>query len=307
MRGTSRFGIPGVAATALLLLATPSARAGGSLVKVPGATLWMEVRGSGSGTPLIVVNGGPGFAHDYMTPADETWNRLATHRRVIFYDQRGVGGSPALTRNQSCTLGDQIEDLDALRRSLGVDRVDLLGHSWGGYIVMAYGARHPEHIAHLLICDSAAPKWGDTEFMFKNFYPDVVAREDGYGFAEALGDTAAEKADVREYTTMLFYSPENRDRYMQHASHFRFDMKVNKRLNDDLARYDLNPELPKFRFPTLVMCGRYDTNVAPSTAWKIYKAIPGAQVHIFEHSGHLPWYEEPEAFLNTVETFLGGS
>jgi proline iminopeptidase len=306
MKRTIRFEVLGAAAAAFLLLAAPEARAAGSLVHAPGATIWMEVRGSGPGTPLIVVNGGPGFAHDYMTPGDPTWNRLAAHRRVVFYDQRGVGSSPALTKSQSCTLGDQIEDLEAVRKSLGVDRVDLLGHSWGGYLVMAYAARHADHIVHLMICDSAAPKWGDTEFMFKNFYPDVVAREDGYGFAEALGDSAAEKGDVHEYTTMLFYSPENRDRYMPMTSHFRFNMRINERLNDDLKRYDLNPELAKFHFPTLVMCGRYDTNVAPSTAWKIYKAIPGAQFHIFEHSGHLPWYEEPEAFLSTVEAFLGG-
>jgi proline iminopeptidase len=170
---------------------------------------------------------------------------------------------------------------------------------------MAYAARHPEHVSRLLICDSAAPKWSDTEFMFKQFYPDGVAKQDGMQFAEAMGDSAMMREDIRVYMGMLFWSPKNRDRYMVNLAKYPYDLHVNKLLNDDLARFDLNPELPKFKCPTLVMTGRYDANVAPSTAWKIYRAIPGARFHVFESSGHLPWFEEPDAFVTVVEEFLG--
>jgi len=67
---------------------------------------------------------------------------------------------------------------------------------------------------------------------------------------------------------------------------------------------DLGPELGKFHFPTLVLTGRFDANVAPSVAWKIHRGIPGSEFTVFERSGHLPFYEEPAAFLERVERFL---
>jgi proline iminopeptidase len=77
-------------------------------------------------------------------------------------------------------------------------------------------------------------------------------------------------------------------------------------VNADLARYDLNPELPKLRFPALIVTGRYDMNVAPATAYRIHKAIPGSKFVVFEKSGHMPFYEEPEAFQRVLGDFLAG-
>jgi proline iminopeptidase len=105
----------------------------GHLFHGKNVTLYYEVRGSAAGTPLFMVNGGPGFDHTYVH-CSQAWDELARHRRVVFYDQRGNGRSPALRPGQSCTLSDQIEDLDALRGGLGFPRIDLIGHSWGGGI-----------------------------------------------------------------------------------------------------------------------------------------------------------------------------
>lgn len=176
---------------AFLLLAQPAAQSGqvekGQLFEGPGATLYFEVRGEKAGTPLIVVNGGPGFDHSYLhiSPA---WESLASRRRVVFCDQRGNGRSPALKPGQSCTLADQIADLDALRSHLGFAKIDLLGHSWGGYLAMAYAASHPEKIERLVLADSAAPKWNDTVFLFKNVFPETVARQEALAFAIEMGD-----------------------------------------------------------------------------------------------------------------------
>ena len=276
----------------------------GHAIAGPASALYVEVRGQGSGVPLMMVNGGPGFAHDYVH-CSGAWDELAKRRRVVFYDQRGVGRSERLKTGESCTLADQIADLDAVRASLGADKIDLLGHSWGGYLVMAYTALHPEHIRHLMIVDSAAPKWDDTVFLFKDVFPEAIERENALGFAEALGDTVSYAADIHEYLQMLFWSPENRDRFMTHASEYSNNRNVNEVLNADLKRFDLNPELPKFRCPTLVITGRYDMNVAPSVAWKIHKAIANSQFVVFEKSGHLPYFEEPEKFVHTIEDFLG--
>ncbi len=109
----------------------------GQVFNAPGASIYCEVFGSGSGTPLMVANGGPGFDHTYLH-LSSAWEALGKNRPVVFYDQRGNGRSSALKPGQSCTLLDQINDLDALRAHLGFAQIDLLGHSWGGYLVMAY-------------------------------------------------------------------------------------------------------------------------------------------------------------------------
>jgi len=275
----------------------------GATFETGGVTLWYEVRGSGAGTPLVVANGGPGFDHTYLHCSD-AWDRLARNRKVVFYDQRGTGKSSRLKPNQPCGLAEQIADLEALRAHLGFGKMNLLGHSWGGYLVMAYAARYPERVAHLLIVDSAAPKIQDTVFLFKNIYPETTERQGAVAFAVELGDSSAISTDLREYLSMLFYSPEVRDAFLARASSLDYRPDVNKLVWNDLQRFDLNPELRKFKMPTLVVSGRYEFNVAPSVAWAIHNSIPGSEMAVFERSGHLPCWEEVDGFVSRVERFL---
>ena len=128
------------------ILATPAPEKGGKTFETAGLAIYYEEVGGGAGLPLVVVNGGPGFDHTYMHCSD-AWDRVASKRKVVFYDQRDNGRSSELKEGQSCLLADQIADLDALRAHLGLEKMDLLGHSWGGYLVMAYAARHPDRSA----------------------------------------------------------------------------------------------------------------------------------------------------------------
>jgi proline iminopeptidase len=104
--------------------------------------------------------------------------------------------------------------------------------------------------------------------------------------------------------SMLFYTQAARDAMLARMGDLSYHQKVNKSVWNDLQRFDLNPELAKFRFPTLVITGRYDFNVAPSVAWAIHKGIPGSAFLVFEKSGHLPYCEESEEFAAKVEAFL---
>src|SRR5262245_5456111 len=92
----------------------------GKTFSAPGATISYTVRGRASCAPLFLANGGPGFDHLYLHVSD-VWDRIAEKRPVVFWDQRGMGRSGALAAGQSCTLADQIADLDALRAHLGYD------------------------------------------------------------------------------------------------------------------------------------------------------------------------------------------
>jgi proline iminopeptidase len=294
-----------LAVAALLALAAPLSAAAdevGKTFETGGVKIWYEIRGAGAGPPLLLVNGGPGFDHAYLHA--NAWERMAANRKVVFYDQRGNGRSGPLADGVPCGLAEQVADLEALRAHLGFETMDLLGHSWGGYLVMAYAARHPERIAHLMIVDSAAPKIQDTAFLFNKIYPETTAREDGLAFAVELGDEAAIAADLHEYMSMIFYSPRHRDDFLARSKDFKYSQKVNRAVWNDLQRFDLNPELGKFRFPTLVVTGRYDFNVAPSVAWAIHRAIPGSEFAVFEQSGHLPFVEEEDAFVQRLSSFL---
>jgi proline iminopeptidase len=231
---------------------------------------------------------------------------MAAGRRLVFYDQRGNGRSPA-GNESAMTLAAQVADLDTLRASLGIDRLDLLGHSWGGYLAMAYAARHPGHIGRLAIVDSAAPRWSDTLFLFDPVFPETTEAQRRTDIAQAAGDQKAVDAYMRLYFSMLFYSPDKRQAFLANASAYRFNKKVNEAVMADVATLDLNPELPRFTFPTIVMTGRFDMNVAPLTAYRIHQAIPGSSFVVFERSGHLPFYEEPEAFLREMNAFLMGN
>jgi proline iminopeptidase len=275
----------------------------GQTFNTPAGSIYYEPLGAAEGTPLVIANGGPGFDHTFLHLSD-VWETFAKRRKVILYDQRGVGKSSPLTPGESCTLRDQIEDLEALRAQIGAEKIDLLGHSWGGYLVMAYAARYPEHIRKLLIVDSAAPKVSDTVFLFNDVFPEGVERQDALEFASQMGDQTATDKSLREYLAMLFYSPEKRDAALAKLTGARQNVPVKESIVQDLGHYDLTPELPKYHFPTLVITGRYDMNVAPLVAYKIHKAIPGSQFVVFDQSGHVPFYEEPDKFLHTVESFL---
>ena len=269
------------------------------------ATLYYEIRGEGKGTPLVVINGGPGVDHPYMLStlhSSSALDELARERLVVVYDQRGVGISPGLQPGQSCTVADQVADLEALRAHLGYQRLNLLGHSFGGYLAMAYAARYPERIERLVLCDSAAAKFADTVFLFARVFPETSERLE----AIAITDEETKWASFMEYFSMLFYSPDNRDRYLAAVTAINANPAVGDMLHKDMEQLDFTPELANFRFPTLVMTGRFDMNVAPSVAYAIHKRIPGSTFVVFEKSGHLPFYEEQGRFVATVSGFLSG-
>ena len=268
-----------------------------------GATLTYHILGSRTGTPLVVVAGGPGFDHGYMH-LSPVWDSLAKTRPVVFYDQRGTGRASPFGPKDAATLTDFIGDLDALRQQLATSRIDVLGHSWGGYLAMAYAARHPDRVDHVILVDAAAPKWSETIFLFNQVFPEAIARQQTFAFAEALGDTLAVQANIHEYLGMLFYSPAHRDAFLRDAAGLRYNQFLGRAMDADLARYDLGPELPKFRSPVLVITGRHDMNVAPLVAYRIHQAIPSSQFVVFERSGHLPFYEEPTEFVQVVDRFL---
>lgn len=260
----------------------------------------------GSATPLIVVNGGPGMPHQYLVQND-VWARIARSRLVILYDQRGTGSSKRLRPGAPLTLNAQIADLEALRIKLGLDKVALLGDSFGGFVSMAYAAAYPDHVAKLVLSGSPPPVMKDLVRLLPQTYPDV--EEAGAKETKALGETtdAATRAGIRNLLKMLFYSPAKRDAYLARIGDLGYEAKVGEAVEKSIADVDMTDKIKRFTgFPTLVMSGRYDMNVAPLNAWRLSRLIPNAQLVFFEQSSHLPFFEEPARYREVLETFLDG-
>jgi proline iminopeptidase len=259
----------------------------------------------GTALPIIAVNGGPGLSHAYMMQND-LWQHIGKNRFVVLYDQRGTGASKRLQSGASQTMDAQVADLDAVRQSLGLTKFALLGDSYGGLVAMAYAAAHPEHVAKLILSDSPGPTWHDLVRLLPDVFPDI--QEQNVQEEKKLGPEteAAARAGLRNHFRIIFYSPEKRDAYMSHMGDLGFEPAVSETVAKATADIDLTSNLAGFQFPTLVINGRYDMNVAPLTAWKLAHAIPGAKVVFFEHSGHLPSYEEPEKYIEVLEGFLNG-
>jgi proline iminopeptidase len=288
----------------LILAETP--HRSGSL-HTPEVDLGYEVLGATSSEiPLLAVNGGPGLSHAYMMQND-LWQRVAAHRLVVLYDQRGTGASKHVRPNAPQTMDAQVADLDAIRKALSLDRIAVLGDSYGGMIAMAYAAAHPEHVSHLILSDSPAPAWKNMVHLLPQVFPDREEQDEAEGKKLAADPEAAAQAGLVNHMRMCFYSPELRDTYVAHMGDLGFVPAVGQAVQKATENLDLTPKLAEFHFPTLVITGRFDMNVAPLTAWRMAHAIPGAQIVFFEKSGHLPAYEEPEKYLKVLETFLASA
>jgi proline iminopeptidase len=117
--------------TGSALAAAPQAQ---GYAAVPGGRIFWRKFGSGDKAPLLTLHGGPGSSHNYLLPLQA----LADDRPVIFYDQLGCGRADAPDDDSVYTIQRSVDEVDAVRSALGLDRVVLLGHSWGALLAVEY-------------------------------------------------------------------------------------------------------------------------------------------------------------------------
>lgn len=275
------------------------------VIHTPEVDLGYEVYGQPTNeTPVIAVNGGPGLSHKYMIQND-VWKRLAQRRQVVFYDQRGTGTSKHVQPGASEDMDAQVKDLEAVRAHFGFQRVDLVGDSYGGFLAMAYASAHLERVHKMILSDSPPPAFKDMVHLLPQVFPDI--EQEDAAIRKKLGDTdeAAQKQLLNHFR-MIFFSEDLMHAYLAHIGDIGYVPSVGAAVGEAAAKIDLTGQLPKFNFPTLVITGRYDMNVAPLNAWRMYRAISGAKLEIFAKSGHLPSYEEPDKYVQVVDAFLSG-
>ena len=271
-------------------------------VNVDGIRLRVDVQGEG---PAIYAHhGAPGLGN-HKSPK-RAFGPLADAFRVVTFDARGSGESDAVPPYSHARW---VADLDALRERFGDDRMILTGGSYGGYVALEYVLAHPERVSHLILRDTAASR--RFEDMAR---ANALARAHEFpGIDEELLDRVFEgrirdDRDLREtWATLAPLYDANHDPAKVAdriaSATFRADTH-NQAFSQNLPGYDLTERLHEIRVPTLVVVGRHDWITPVAASEEIAAGIEGAELVVFENSGHSPQIEENEKFVALVRDFL---
>ena len=283
----------------------------GSIAYAGGRT-WYRVLGEGErpgALPLLVLHGGPGGAHDYLEAMGEL---VRTGRRVIFYDQLGCGRSPYPSDPAKWTVQLFVEEVDAVRDALGLDRLHLLGQSWGGMLGMEYAFTRPAGLQSLAICDSPSSmrlSVSEANRLREQLPPEVqrtLLEHEAAGTTESAEYLAA--CDVfydRHVCRVRPYPAGVQRSFDQMPNEVYLTMNGPSEFHciGTLRDWDVTPRLGEIDVPTLVVSGAHD-EATPLIAGTVHEAIPGSRWELFEHSSHMPHVEEPERFLQVVGDWL---
>jgi proline iminopeptidase len=270
----------------------------------------LAYRRTGSGAALVCHGGGPGFSGLYLQDV----GGLDEHLELILLDPRGTGGSDRPTDARAYAIEDYANDVEELREHLGLERINLFGHSHGGVVAMDYAARFPDRVERLILASTLA-RFAQEQVGAMQAGMAVKAGEPWYDDARAAleaeqrGDfeTDAELGELalREFP---FYFASYGDTERAYLESLRDDVP-----NADTLRYfnqeifptfDLRPQLEQITAPTLVVTGELDFITGPICANEIAQGLRDARKVLIPGSGHFVFVETPEAFRQVVLDFL---
>jgi proline iminopeptidase len=292
-------------------------RAGEHQIVVDGVRLWYRVAGSGAagGQPLVFLHGGPGYnSHSFSVLAGPALERSL---RVVYFDQRGSGRSERpWTREYS--IDRLVEDVEALRRALGVPQVALMGHSFGGSLALEYAAKYPEHVARMVLvgpaADIPAACAARVEFLAQH-YADALAR--------ARADTAGRNGQPRDDCDLAFNTV-NGDEGQRVNNEVMFpdvrlaqeqdsvDAASGLRNTGELSQALWSAGFLTYRFaahdrirmPVLILAGGQDYAIGLPSQRALAKSLPSARITEYERAGHFLYRDEPARFTREVVEFL---
>ena len=240
----------------------------------------------GTGPDVVVLHGGPGAHHDYLLPQ---FDGLAVGRRLRYYDQRG-GGRSTVNRETPVGWREHVADLAALLDRWELERVALLGYSWGGLLAMLFAIAHPGRVERLALVSPAATT-AEGRARFDERFAERMRSPEVQAASASL--TPFERA-VAGY----FHDVAN----VHHLTPFRVTGRTQQDVWKSLGAFDLRNDLDRLILPTRVFHGRHDPiplDTAEDTARRLT-----ADLIVFEESGHCPYVEETERFTAEVGAWL---
>lgn len=258
------------------------------------------------GTPLLCAAGGPGRASEYLGDL----GGLTSRRRLIRLDTRGTGRSQAPDGPDGYAVERLVDDLDRVRLALGLDRIDVLGHSAGGPIALAYAAASPAAVRRLVLVTTQLAAGPDVDAereavresrAGEPWYAEAVDAAEGMRYARA-----AELQRLSRLQRPFYYGVWD-ERTAAHAAaadrqmNPRAEAGISAALKQAAGRAE---QLLTAAVPTLVVSGSLDVITPPSGGRKLADALPDARFVLLDGVGHFPWVDGPERFADAVETFL---
>lgn len=254
----------------------------------------------------FVIHGGPGSDHSGFKPG---YTPLTRAMQLVYFDHRGQGRSARDGDPARWTLDENVEDMEALRRHLGLGPIVAIGTSYGGMVGMAHAARYPDAVSHLILVVTAAHGGfirRAREILAERGTPEQQAitaslweggfrsEEDVRRFHTVMGPLYSRRFDLQKAGPALArlpYSPE----------------PLNRAFGPDgfLRRFDLRPELSRITAPTLIIAGRHDWICPPEFSEEIHRLIPGSRCELFENSSHSIRADEPERLMAAILGFVG--
>jgi len=250
----------------------------------------------------FVIHGGPGGDHSSFKPV---MSPLAERMQLVYFDHRGQGrsarGDPA-----KYTLDENVEDMEALRRHLGLGPIVSIGTSYGGMVALAHAVRHPASVSHLIAVVTAAHGG------FIKRAQEILA-ERGTPEQREVSEPVWQGAIMDRAQMQRFYAvlgPLYSRRYdpaaaaLGHERTLHEPEPLNRAFGGFLRDLDLRPELGRITAPTLVIAGRHDWICPPEFSEEIARLVPRAELRIFENSSHSVRADEPQALLDAIAGFV---
>ena len=273
-------------------------------LRVNGATIFCE--SVGEGQPCVCLHGGPGTDSSGLA---RTLAPLAAELdlRLIFYDHRGHGRSEWVPVEQ-CTQDQLVADIEGIRQALALGPIHVLGISWGGFLGLMYAARHQASIRSLAVVGASASR----DFM-RRAEENARRRATAEQWAayralwdSSLPDDASFRRAFDTIRPLYFFDPARAVEQNAARADIRYRLAVRKFIIEhEYSAYDCRAELPRIGCPTLVAVGRHDWICPMDQGEEIARLVPGAELAVFEQSGHSPQIEERAAFTRRLAAFLG--
>jgi proline iminopeptidase len=293
----------------------PDSFTDGKYVTVNGAKLWVVL--AGQGDPLIIIPGGPGSAHFSYRSFDS----LAKDNQIVFFDAFGRGKSDTAQDVKEYSLDRDIEDIEGLRVALHFDKLNVLGHSYGGLVAQGYAIKYPMHVNHLILANTfhSFIMWQENDdnsnHEIKTNYPEVWDSLTKMREAGAISSDEKHQALYGKvpYGFLYAYNPNNFLRRGQKPYPNPNNTKLYYQMvgkdgdfivGSDIGNFDFRKDLKNLAMPVLIYGGRYDRVAVPSMMIKYKEYCPQAQFMFFEKSGHNPQVEEPSKLFPVIEKFL---
>ena len=264
----------------------------------------------GSRGVLVCVHGGPGATHDYLLPLQGVteWGY-----RVVFYDMRGCGKSQQFDQGSTFTIEECVEELEGIRRALGLGIIHLFGHSLGGAVVLAYAVEHQANLASLIVCSGFAsvPEVADAVAELKFQLPSdlllaIKRSEETRHYCDRKYRAAIRELVRRHYSRGLKGDEKEHNFTLAHMNRglYRSAWGPNDFVvTGTLKEWDITRALHQVHVPCLITVGKFD-EVPQAVAETIHKEIAGSRLVVFNNSSHLAMWEERESFLKTLTDFL---